>query len=445
MRKYVTFALLSLASAIVTGCGVAPLDVDKDTPVPQQPQRAASSYVAPTPMPRIVGKPAPLLASAVAIPDAKLPNPNGYDLLVKAAKSVNREGAGSPLTMEKLSPEEDLKRQRASTQKNAAPLALVRQALKMPIVVPPKRGLRAPSPPYSDLRWLSRIILQESAVRAADGNPNLAVDGALDVVEMGAVLQNNSNSIGMLVGLAIESLGRGDIMRRRGEMSPEEAAQAARRLQAIEAKRPSFAAIQQEVMRNNLSEMRDLLRGPEWKKFRDGSDTKSYARMLKGFGDITALRRTSDLQIESNFMAASQAIIARDRLPYSPKLPIVPDPADAMSALFVGAETSRGVTRSRVSYERNAAAHRLLMVDLALQASTPSIDKYPQSLSELAPKYLKPVPRDPFAPNSPLGYKRQGDTFLLYSVGPDGIDNGGEPIKGRGISRDSVGDILPTS
>ena len=51
----------------------------------------------------------------------------------------------------------------------------------------------------------------------------------------------------------------------------------------------------------------------------------------------------------------------------------------------------------------------------------------PGKLSELAPAYLKALPNDPFANyKPPFCYKRTGAHYLLYSIGPDGIDNGGK-------------------
>lgn len=446
MYKHVTLALLAFASAAVAGCKVAPLDEDADTPVPQPPgSRAASTYVTPTPIPRIVGKPAPLLARAVVIPSTKLPSPNGYDLLVKAAKSIQRGGEGSPDTNEKLSPEEDLKRQRAFTQKNAASLQMMRQALKLPIVAPPQRSLRVLFGPYAGFRQLARLVAQENRVHAADGRPELAVEGALDVVQMGAALQNGADSLGMLVGAGVESIGRDNVTKFRGDLSAEQAGRAARRLESIEASRPSYAAVSQVAIWDSLSRLRDVFRDPVWKKSRATNDPKGFAALFKDERDKERLRKTSDQQIEANFWGTAQTVLARARQPYSASLPLVPDPADPLSTLFLSGETSRGVTRIRVSYERSSAANRLLQADLALQASVKPSSPYPDSLSALAPKYLRAVPRDPFAPASQLRYKRQGDSFLLYSVGPDGIDNGGEPIKGRGVSIDSIGDILPTS
>jgi hypothetical protein len=43
------------------------------------------------------------------------------------------------------------------------------------------------------------------------------------------------------------------------------------------------------------------------------------------------------------------------------------------------------------------------------------------------PKYLQRVPSDPFS-GHPLVCRPQGTTWLLYSVGPDRVDDGGKPM-----------------
>ncbi|MHC4643656.1 MAG: hypothetical protein ACYS32_18595, partial [Planctomycetota bacterium] len=48
--------------------------------------------------------------------------------------------------------------------------------------------------------------------------------------------------------------------------------------------------------------------------------------------------------------------------------------------------------------------------------------------------YLKQLPIDHFV-DKPLSYKKTEDNFILYSVGPNGTDEGGE------YSRDSKGRI----
>jgi len=67
------------------------------------------------------------------------------------------------------------------------------------------------------------------------------------------------------------------------------------------------------------------------------------------------------------------------------------------------------------------------------------------------PAYLKAIPADPFTAKGILKYKVTGKSYLLYSVGPDGKDDGGMPsadgkvgATGRSITlrSDSTGDIV---
>ncbi len=52
---------------------------------------------------------------------------------------------------------------------------------------------------------------------------------------------------------------------------------------------------------------------------------------------------------------------------------------------------------------------------------------WPDQLAELVPQYLPAIPQDAMT-NQPLPYHRKsGGIFLLYSVGEDGMDNGGDP------------------
>jgi hypothetical protein len=61
----------------------------------------------------------------------------------------------------------------------------------------------------------------------------------------------------------------------------------------------------------------------------------------------------------------------------------------------------------------------------------------PGQLAELTPEFLPTVPLDP-VDGKPLRYHPNGDgTFLLYSVGEDGVDDGGNPTHASGTSSGS--------
>ncbi|MBV9848134.1 MAG: hypothetical protein JO250_00460 [Armatimonadetes bacterium] len=102
------------------------------------------------------------------------------------------------------------------------------------------------------------------------------------------------------------------------------------------------------------------------------------------------------------------------------------------------------------------AQNALLLTALALRAYRVEHGVYPATLDALIPTYLSRVPDDPFALSGPLRYRRVGDKYVLYSVGPDGKDDGGRPIfdaskpaprpgkrdQRRYVKEDSKGDIV---
>lgn len=52
---------------------------------------------------------------------------------------------------------------------------------------------------------------------------------------------------------------------------------------------------------------------------------------------------------------------------------------------------------------------------------------YPDTIAQLCPQYVAAVPVDPLSPSSsPLHYHRVGAGYVLYSVGPNGKDDGGK-------------------
>ena len=57
-------------------------------------------------------------------------------------------------------------------------------------------------------------------------------------------------------------------------------------------------------------------------------------------------------------------------------------------------------------------------------------NRYPATLSELAPDYLSATPADPFD-GQPLRYQKKSSGYALYSIGPDLKDDSGERKNGK--------------
>jgi hypothetical protein len=73
---------------------------------------------------------------------------------------------------------------------------------------------------------------------------------------------------------------------------------------------------------------------------------------------------------------------------------------------------------------REQAQVRCLIVALAAERYRQAHGDWPATLEKLVPEMLKEVPLDAFD-GEPLRYKRLSDGVIVYSVGVDGVDNGG--------------------
>jgi hypothetical protein len=72
---------------------------------------------------------------------------------------------------------------------------------------------------------------------------------------------------------------------------------------------------------------------------------------------------------------------------------------------------------------------RMARAAIAVERYRLSSGKLPDSLAILVPQFLSSLPVDPFD-GQPLRFKRMVKGYVIYSVGPDGVDNGGkEQIK----------------
>jgi hypothetical protein len=117
-------------------------------------------------------------------------------------------------------------------------------------------------------------------------------------------------------------------------------------------------------------------------------------------------------------------------------------PLRSIWARIVTHKTLRAVeVKFEKRHARSVAALRLVMTELALRGYQAKNGKLPMALAELVPAWLPAVPLDPFS-NRPLVYRVTTNSFLIYSVGPDGKDDQGTPIKRGEMEK---GDLLPTA
>jgi hypothetical protein len=89
---------------------------------------------------------------------------------------------------------------------------------------------------------------------------------------------------------------------------------------------------------------------------------------------------------------------------------------------------------------QSIAKRHMAATALAIRLYELEHGRQPESLDQLVPHYVTGLPSDPFASDGqPLGYRRDAVHPVIYSVGLDGVDDGGEwELDSSGdVSRDS--------
>ncbi len=94
--------------------------------------------------------------------------------------------------------------------------------------------------------------------------------------------------------------------------------------------------------------------------------------------------------------------------------------------------------KAREKHEQMVTRLRLLTVELELRRYRAQHGAAPQRLDQVVPG---PVPLDPFTEQS-LIYRSIGTNWLLYSVGPDNLDNGGKSVGRSAMGARTKGDVL---
>lgn len=105
-----------------------------------------------------------------------------------------------------------------------------------------------------------------------------------------------------------------------------------------------------------------------------------------------------------------------------PALEKIGDGIYIMSRLLLPA-VSRGIEQGEALRAR-ARASAACIAALRYRNET---GRWPANLDELVPKYLVRTPADPFSAK-PLRYAVLEDGVMIYSVGPNGVDDGGKPV-----------------
>ena len=312
-----------------------------------------------------------------------------------------------------------LARKTAWINANKKAFALFDQALRTPALAPTSRSFSGVNfGSYARLRQLARDKTAQSNALWMRCDYNGALQTNLDTVQMGHDIRRGSGLISTLVGIAVAAIGRGNSGDTVEHLNAAQCKSAARRMEKLLANRWRLDQVYTEEKAATQAAMMEVFGQPKWRAGFIEKETTPLQRLR--------IYTTSKQQIIDDLGTNYDREIANTRLPYAKKAAAPAHLGDSFSEMLIS-----NSDRARINEARGLMGDDTLMLQLALRAYRLEHGAYPPTLKSLVPNYLSAVPADPFGGGEPLRYKVIGKTYKLWSIGPDGRDDGGKPIPPR--------------
>ncbi len=386
------------------------------------------------------------VAGAGAEPPWPMPEPNAREFYLAAATGLkDPDGIEQARTLsavfrksiDKLADDPLRPRKEAAVAANTEALAKLRAGFAYLYRDLPNLSFEAGFQYFQDFRNLARLLDVEAQLRACQGDWAGAVNAKLDGLRLGQDIQMGAPLVGGMVGYSCQLVARADLDLVADRLFADEARLAARRLEVILGRALSYP----ELLRNEREWMVGALKallekgGDNWRQ-RLAAVAGNFAANLDDY-----LKARTPEQIVSDAAGYWGALVARAGLPYDPTGgPPLPAPHPIYQAL------APMYRRVQVTALANDATNRMLLLSLALHAWQAERGQYPDMLEKLVPGYLECLPLDPFAKLEPFRYGQSGKGYILYSLGPDGDDDGGAPVPAqepeRGLAPEAEGDLV---
>ena len=440
----------------------------------------------------------------VWIPETKLPTPNAYDDYALASiqirnkneleAAVSNYGTGLSLKPLPVTPKKDivvtetfaplpkrqiLQREYSIAEKtwlvsqNQAALLSIQSGLKHRCAQPPNMALFFGGTARPGFRYLFNLLTLRAQLQAQRGDVDGALKTLLDEAQVSIGLMNDASTAAIALR-GDERFATTELQKLLPQLNARQTRQALRRLETLDAQRPTYVQLLQQEKRNTQRALLQMFQDPKWRiPFAQSMvDNRSE---WKDRAQIVQLNMTSERSILNNYIEYMDVVVARVQKPFT-KTEAPPFSADIVTSNLMNESV-----RLRGDYCRTQALTSLLLTSLALRSYQLEHGSFPTNLKALMPRYLRQIPLDPFADQRPLRYalkplryisdirriptgrlvanrdyyprapsstpRKVAETkpqfeysimpYTLYSVGADAKDDKGQPIENKAM-RDSA-------
>ncbi len=336
------------------------------------------------------------LATPLPIPQTTLPNPNGYDDLVAAGKMLQNVAVPyigpTPHPVLKIATHAQMK---AFVAQYAHVFDAVSAGLAKPCQVPVvwddphSKWFCSTLDNSNHFRQLARAL----SVKAKDAELDRRIDDAvaanMDTIRLGRACSHGGLIMQWFVGECFDGMGREGI-----------------------------SELRQSLCKKQCMALITALMDP---MLRETS--------VEEFSERDTIWRDNAYGWMARLIYAIQAVTGEDDVMWR-----------QVKADIQGSGMPDTLREAEIqARDRDSAEMWLLICDLAIRAYRFDRGRNPAKLADLVPDYLSALPNDPFS-GGQFVYRLTPEGYLLYSVGVNGVDDGGRPAGLAGLAED--GDIL---
>jgi hypothetical protein len=265
-----------------------------------------------------------ILNAARTLPPLRpLPNPNGYDDLVKAGEMAAIEtGDFNEMRLEDL---------RTQTAKNSGALQAARSSLQEDCAVPlqfSENYMSRHLPELANFKRLAQAFVVEGRLAEMENRPGDAVKSYLDVIRLGHKSSRGGVLIDQLVGTAIEAMGVSNLQKLTDQLDAKTCRETAATLETLDAQRQTRT----EVMQQERAWSRRAYPGIKYKWVKlvmSSSLNKAYRAGERKFNKQQLMTRqllvdlaARAFELENGHRPASVTNLAPDYLKAIPKDPV---------------------------------------------------------------------------------------------------------------------------
>jgi hypothetical protein len=307
-------------------------------------------------------------------------------------------------------------------------------------------GLTTPLPHASRLKFEAQLLRVESLVLMEKGDTNGAVQAVVDCYALGDLLKEEPLIISQLVRVVCQTIADQSVedLLNQATLSPAQiAALETANRRTADPRLVRTALLGERVLSADVfSSLPRLTALMDQSDSGGGQDTSSAGNvtLVMSFWQMSGLAQVDHLCLLGVFDRAITAS-ALD----------IPEGLKSYEAAFAGLDTGRRpvlsmlVSRMLLPALSRSLAHQASADARRLCAETAlAIERFrlsnggrlPETLEALTPSFLEEIPKDPFD-GKPLRYVRKNKGYLIYSIGPDLVEN-------HGMTREEAKKLQPT-